>query len=77
MKGASGAEALQACRAFEPHLTFLDVKMAGMDGLEALKAIREMDPGAQVIMISGHGTIQTAVEATRMRRSVILSVCKR
>ncbi len=63
---ASGAAALQACRAFEPHLTFLDVKMAGMDGLEALKAIRELDPGAHVIMISGHGTIQTAVEATHL-----------
>jgi two-component system, NtrC family, nitrogen regulation response regulator NtrX len=39
--------------------------MARMDGLEALTRIREHDPSAVVIMISGHGTIDTAVEATR------------
>ena len=48
------------------HLVFLDVKMEGMDGLETLKRMREMDPSAQVVMISGHGTIQTAVEATQL-----------
>jgi two-component system nitrogen regulation response regulator NtrX len=44
----------------------MDVKMAGIDGLEALKKIRELDPAAAVVMISGHGTIQTAVEATQL-----------
>ena len=39
--------------------------MARMDGLEALSRIREVDPAALVVMISGHGTIETAVEATR------------
>ncbi len=37
-----------------------------MDGLETLKRLRELDPQAQVVMISGHGTIQTAVEATQL-----------
>jgi len=41
------------------------VKMAGIDGLEALRTLREQDPGAIVVMISGHATIQTAVEATQ------------
>ena len=39
--------------------------MQGMDGIETLKRLRELDHQAQVVMISGHGTIQTAVEATQ------------
>ena len=50
---------------WRPHLVFMDVKMAGIDGLEALKRLREIDPAAVVVMISGHATIQTAVEATQ------------
>ncbi len=50
---------------FQPHLVFMDVKMAGIDGLEALRKLREQDPRAVVVMISGHATIQTAVEATQ------------
>jgi two-component system nitrogen regulation response regulator NtrX len=63
---SSGAEALKLYPEFHPHLTFLDVKMQGMDGLETLKRLRQLDPQAQVVMISGHGTIQTAVEATQL-----------
>ena len=63
--GASGLDALELYASFEPDITFLDVKMAKMDGLEALQKLREGDPDALVIMISGHGTIDTAVEATR------------
>lgn len=51
---------------FRPHLVFMDVKMAGMDGLEALKRLREIDPAATVVMISGHATLRTAVEATQL-----------
>ena len=60
-----GAEAIAIHQEFHPDVTFLDVKMARMDGLEALSRIRENDPSAVVVMISGHGTIDTAVEATR------------
>ncbi len=63
---ASGHEALRVYPEFRPHLVFLDVKMEGLDGLETLKRVRELDPHAQVVMISGHGTIQTAVEATQL-----------
>src|SRR5215203_2285588 len=49
-----------------PDLVFLDVKMAGIDGVEALKKIKAVDPAAIVVMISGHATIQTAVEATQL-----------
>src|SRR6185436_18072575 len=63
---ASGKEAARVYPDFKPHLVFLDVKMEGMDGLETLKKLRELDSQAQVVMISGHGTIQTAVEATQL-----------
>ncbi len=63
---AAGSEALRTYPEFRPHLVLLDVKMQGMDGLETLRQLRELDPHAQVVMISGHGTIQTAVEATQL-----------
>ena len=62
---ADGADALSRFEAFKPDAVFLDVKMPGMDGLEVLGKLREKDPHALVVMISGHGTIDTAVEATR------------
>jgi len=62
---ASGAAGLAVYDQFRPQLTFLDVKMAGMDGLETLRKLRTLDPAAIVVMISGHATIQNAVEATQ------------
>jgi two-component system nitrogen regulation response regulator NtrX len=62
----SGDRALKLYPEFLPHLVFLDVKMAGLDGLETLAKLREQDTQVQVVMISGHGTIQTAVEATQL-----------
>jgi two-component system, NtrC family, nitrogen regulation response regulator NtrX len=59
------AEAMERFGAFVPDLVFLDVMLPGIDGMEILARIRERDPGALVVMISGHGTIETAVEATR------------
>ncbi len=61
----SGGEGLTVYPEFRPHLVFLDVKMAGLDGLDTLTRLRELDPSATVVMISGHGTIATAVEATQ------------
>ncbi len=63
---ASGKEGLAAYVQFGPQLTFLDVKMEGIDGLETLKRLRAHDPEAVVVMISGHATIQDAVEATHL-----------
>jgi two-component system nitrogen regulation response regulator NtrX len=62
---ASGGEAISLYTEFRPHLVFLDVKMAGLDGLETLTRLRDLDSRAQIVMISGHGTIATAVEATQ------------
>jgi two-component system, NtrC family, nitrogen regulation response regulator NtrX len=63
---ASAAEGLTEFQRWRPHLTFLDVKMSGMDGIEALKQLRQLDGAATVVMISGHATIQTAVTATQL-----------
>ncbi len=51
-------------RAFD--VILLDVWLPGMDGLDALEQIREMEDPPEVIMISGHGTIETAVRATKL-----------
>lgn len=61
----SGAEALKIIAKETIHLMFLDIKMKGMDGLETLKKLRETGSEIPVVMISGHGTIEIAVEATK------------
>ncbi|SMO31883.1 sigma-54-dependent transcriptional regulator [Gracilimonas mengyeensis] len=62
----SGQAALDFIEKNDIDLMFLDIKMQGMDGLETLEKLREDGYGFPVIMISGHGTIEIAVEATKM-----------
>jgi UDP-3-O-[3-hydroxymyristoyl] N-acetylglucosamine deacetylase len=62
----SGDEALDLYRERAPAVVFLDIWLPDRDGLEALQAIREMDPAAAVVMMSGHGTASTAVKAIKM-----------
>ena len=62
----SGSEALDIYTARRPEVVFLDVWLPDRDGLETLQTLRETDPGATVIMISGHGTAATAVRAIKM-----------
>jgi two-component system, NtrC family, nitrogen regulation response regulator NtrX len=63
---ANAVDGITEYERWKPDLAFLDVKMAGIDGIEALKKIKEKDPTAVIVMISGHATIQTAVEATQL-----------
>jgi len=60
-----GPDALLTAESFHPDVIFLDVKMPGMDGLDVLARLHTECPGALVVMISGHGTIETAIAATR------------
>src|SRR2546427_10666060 len=61
-----GTDALRFFADELPDVTFLDIWMARPDGLETLAEIRRTRPEAIVVMISGHGTIETAVKATRL-----------
>jgi UDP-3-O-acyl N-acetylglucosamine deacetylase len=61
-----GEEALELYRRWHPAAVFLDIWLPDRDGLETLRAIRDLDPHAAVIMISGHGTAPTAVKAIKM-----------
>lgn len=62
----NGETALKKLITASVDVVLLDVKMAGMDGIEVLQRIREKKAHLPVIMISGHGTIETAVEATKL-----------
>jgi len=63
---ANGYEALKTIEAESPDLVLLDIWMPGIDGIETLKEIKKENPNIQVIIITGHGTIETAVKATKL-----------
>ena len=63
---SSGQEGLALIERETPDLVFLDIKMPGLDGLEVLPRIRAADESLPVVMISGHATVSTAVEATKL-----------
>lgn len=62
----NGSQGVNFALQNEPDLILLDIKMPKMDGLEVLETLQKQGTSCPVIMISGHGTIQTAVEATRL-----------
>lgn len=65
LTAANGYEALKIIDEDAPDLVLLDIWMPGIDGIETLKQIKKDNPHIQVIMITGHGTIETAVKATK------------
>jgi two-component system nitrogen regulation response regulator NtrX len=65
LEAESGEDALAVLARKSADVVILDVRLPGIDGLETLRRIKQADPQQTVIMISGHGTIATAVTATR------------
>ena len=61
----SGKEALDKLKSQNVHVVILDVKMPGMDGNETLKAIKTLYPLVEVIMLTGHATVDSAIDGLK------------
>jgi len=61
----SGEEAVRRIAASEPDVVLLDLRLPGMNGLEVLKSIRSTAPSTEVVIMTGHGSIDTAIESIR------------
>jgi len=59
-------EAMQLAREDSPELAVIDLKMPGRTGLELLRDLRELDPTTRVVVLTGYGSIATAVDAMRL-----------
>jgi len=70
----SGEQALEICGSWEPHLVLSDIAMTGMSGVELLSALASNYPETRVVLITGFGTIELAVEA--MRRGAVHFITK-
>lgn len=66
IKARDGQEALHIVQSDSPDVVFVDIWIPGIDGMQTLKAIKRIDPQCSVIMMSGHGTIETAVKAIKL-----------
>jgi two-component system NtrC family sensor kinase len=65
----NGEKGIEAFKETKPSIVFTDLKMPGMDGLEVLKQIRQIEPDARVIVITGHGDMRSAIKALQLEAS--------
>jgi DNA-binding NtrC family response regulator len=61
----SGGEALEMLNSHSVHVVILDVKMPGMDGMATLREIKRQHPLTEIIMLTGHATVESAVEGLK------------
>ena len=59
----SGVEGIEIFEKEKPDIVLTDIKMPGMDGIEVLKQVKSIEPGSEVIIITGHGDIDNTIEA--------------
>jgi len=66
LTASSGREALSILKEREVNVVFLDIKMPGMDGMETLQHIKKDYPLIEVVILTGHATMETAVEGLKL-----------
>lgn len=66
LTATSGEEGLELFRQERPSIVFTDIKMPGMGGIEVLKHIKAVDPNTEVIVVTGHGDMDLALQALNM-----------
>ncbi len=65
LTATGGAQALEILKQKNIHVIILDVKMPGMDGIETLKEIKHQFPLVEVIMLTGHATVESAIDGLK------------
>ncbi len=73
LAAATGEEGIEIFKKESPSIILTDIKMPGMDGIEVLKQIKELNPDAEVIMITGHGDMDSAIESLKLDASDFLN----
>ena len=65
LKAENGEEAINLFKVFGPSIILTDIKMPGMDGIELLRKVKKENPETEVIMITGHGDMELAINSIR------------
>jgi len=63
---ASGSEAIELVRQKSFDVAIIDVKMPGIDGIETLKQIKQLQPDIEIVMLTGHASIESGMEAMKL-----------
>ena len=73
LAAAGGEEGIEIFKKESPSIILTDIKMPGIDGIEVLKQIKELNPDAEVVMITGHGDMDSAIESLKLDASDFLN----